>query len=128
LKKSKAEIINYRIKRAFASLEEAKLMAGSSYWNTCVNRLYYSCFYAVSALMVKSDLHSSKHSGVRSIFNRNFVKPKIIPEEFAILYNDLYEYRQESGYTDFFIVVTGMVKQWILKTEEFIKLIANLTK
>jgi uncharacterized protein (UPF0332 family) len=55
------DLIKYRIDRAREALEEARVLAGSGHWNTCVNRLYYACFYAVSALLSKHDLSSSKH-------------------------------------------------------------------
>ena len=40
-------LIHYRLERAQESLDEARLLADAGRWNTCVNRLYYSCFYAV---------------------------------------------------------------------------------
>lgn len=43
-------------------------------------------------------LASSKHSGVRSLFNREYVKSGYIPEELARTYNDLFERRQEGDY------------------------------
>lgn len=68
------ELVKYRLDRADEALEEAVLLADNAKWNTCVNRLYYSCFYAVSALLAKDDLSSSKHTGVRSLFNLHYVK------------------------------------------------------
>ena len=70
-------------------------------WNACVNRLYYSCFYAVSALLARDGLSSSRHTGVRSLFNRHYVRPGKVPRELARLYNDLFERRQEGDYADF---------------------------
>jgi uncharacterized protein (UPF0332 family) len=73
------DFIQYRVARAREALDEAEILADSGHWNACVNRLYYDCFYAVSALLSKHDLSSSKHSGLRSFFNHNFVKTGIIP-------------------------------------------------
>ena len=52
-------LIHYRLERAQESLDEAHLLADAGRWNACVNRLYYSCFYAVSALLVRDGLSSS---------------------------------------------------------------------
>jgi len=49
----------------------------------CVNRLYYSCFYAVSALLVRDGLSSLKHAGVRSLFKRHYVRTGKVPMELA---------------------------------------------
>ena len=42
-------LISYRIERAFESLAEAEVLLEKGFGNTFVNRLYYACFYAVSA-------------------------------------------------------------------------------
>lgn len=50
------ELIQYRVARAKEALEEADILANSGHWNACVNRLYYACFYVVSALLSKHNL------------------------------------------------------------------------
>ena len=95
------DLIEYRLARARETVEDAKLLAKVGHWNTCVNRLYYSCFYAVTAMLVQYGLSSSKHTGIRSLLNREFVKTGKIPKKMAILYNDLFEKRQEGDYVDF---------------------------
>ena len=70
---STTDLVQYRLQRAWESLEEARLLADAGHWNTCANRLYYGCFYAVNALLAASGLAASKHSGVRSLFGRHFV-------------------------------------------------------
>lgn len=114
------DFIRYHISRAKESLEEASVLAAAGHWNGCVNRLYYACFYAVSALLSKEDLSSSKHSGVRSIFNRKFVKTGIISKETAVIYNSLFERRQESDYEVFFVFKETDVKPWLEDVEEFV--------
>jgi len=34
---------------------EAEKMAEMEHWNTCINRLYYACFYAVNALLAANE-------------------------------------------------------------------------
>lgn len=65
-------LVKYRLKRAFETLEDARILAQAERWNACVNRLYYACFYAVTALLSQEGLYSSKHSGVRSLFKSAF--------------------------------------------------------
>ena len=67
------DLIAYRLMRAHETLEDACILANEERWNACVNRLYYACFYAVSALLLTDGLSSSKHTGVRSLFNRYYV-------------------------------------------------------
>jgi uncharacterized protein (UPF0332 family) len=43
----KGNYINFRIKRAEESYHDAKYLIEKGSWNAAINRLYYSCFYAV---------------------------------------------------------------------------------
>ncbi len=118
----------YRIGRASESLEDARILAGRQRWNACVNRLYYACFYAVSALLVRDGMSSSKHAGVRSLFNRQFVKTGTVPKELARIYNDLFERRQEGDYIDFVNFQESQVIPWISKAEELVGFISGLVQ
>lgn len=95
-------LVSYRMNRAKECLVEAGLLAGHQHWNSCLNRLYYACFYAASALLIAEGHESSKHSGSRSLFNLHFVKTGRMDKELAACFNDLFDLRQESDYEDFF--------------------------
>lgn len=114
------ELIRYRIQRAFETLEEARLMAESAHWNGCVNRLYYACFYAVNALLLTKGLSSPKHTGVRALFSRHFVREGEFPKELASLYNSLFDTRQESDYEDFFTADPDETGAWLHQAGPFI--------
>ena len=118
----------YRMARSQETLKDARILANAGRWNACVNRLYYACFYAVSALLVRHGLSSSKHTGVRSLFNRQYVKTGKVPKEFARTYNDLFERRQEGDYIDFVRFQESQVLPWISKAEELIVYITSLVE
>ena len=48
--------IRYRILRAWDTLDDAKILALNEKWNSTINRLYYSAYYAVMALLLKNGL------------------------------------------------------------------------
>ena len=120
MKRSKDELIQYRIQRAHESLNEAKLLAENYYWNTVANRLYYSCFYMVNALLSKFDILSKSHSGIKAEFHKSFVKKEIFKKEFGKLYSELFDKRQEGDYQDFYILKREDVEPLINKVELFI--------
>ena len=120
------EPVRYRMERSEEALEDARILADAGRWNACVNRLFYSCFYAVSALLVRHGLSSSKHTGARSLFNKNFVKTGIVTKDLAQVYNDLFERRQEGDYVDFVHFDESRVRPWISRTEDFIEHIAAI--
>jgi len=95
------DLIAYRLERARDALVEARVMQDIGHPNACVNRIYYACFYAVSALLVAHGYSSAKHSGVRSLFGRHFVNTGLIARDLGRFYSHLFESRQESDYVDF---------------------------
>ena len=119
----KDELIRYRLSRAKEALDEAEVMADMTHWKTCINRLYYACFYAVSALLLKNDFSLSKHTGVKAFFNSQFIITGIIPKSYGRLYNLLFKYRQQSDYEDFFTIDEEIVKEWIKESKDFVKVV-----
>lgn len=55
-KRLKEDYILYRINLADETLQAAKLLAEKGHWISVMNRLYYVCFYAVSAFLYKDDI------------------------------------------------------------------------
>ena len=122
------DLVSYRMTRANETLEDARILANAGRWNACVNRLYYACFYAVSALLVYQGLSSSKHTGVRSLFNRHYVKTGKVPKDLARIYNDLFERRQEGDYIDFVRFQESQVLPWISKAEQLVEYVRRLAE
>lgn len=120
------DLLRHRLLRAREALDDARLLAKAERWTACVNRLYYACFYAVSALLVQRGLSSSKHTGVRSLFNQHYIKTNLIPKELAQIYNDLFERRQEGDYLDFVSFEEAQVCPWIAQVETFVLHIESL--
>lgn len=58
--KEERALIEYRMERARETLGEARIMFDAGRINTYVNRLYYACFYAVSALLLMRNFSTSK--------------------------------------------------------------------
>ena len=123
---SNGELVSYRLQRARETLADARILADAGRWNPCVNRLYYACFYAVSALLIQEGLSSTKHIGLRSLFNRYFVKTNKVPKDKARIFNDLFERRQEGDYVDFVSFEESQVLPWLPEAETFVQNLADL--
>lgn len=95
------EVVAHRLQRARETLASAKVLEDSHFYYGAINRLYYACFYAVTALLATRDLSSSKHSGVLSLFNRHLVKTGLVSTKLGEFYGDLFDTRHEGDYTDF---------------------------
>ena len=119
-------IITYRLERAYETLEEAKMLLDSGHTNAFVNRLYYACFYAVSALLLTKGFSSSKHKGVRSFFHEHFVKTGLIDVESGKVYDKLFMNRQKGDYTDFVRFDAAKVSGWFDEAQHFVNTVEEV--
>jgi uncharacterized protein (UPF0332 family) len=64
--------------------------------------LYYDCFYAVIALLIKNNISTQTHDVARTQFGLFFVKTGIIDKESGKFFYKLFDYRQKGDYGDLF--------------------------
>lgn len=100
-RQEREELVKYRIVRSRETFNEVTILVENKLWNTAVNRLYYACFYAVTALLVNNDIGAQTHAGVRQMFGLHFVKTGIIGKEIGNFYTDIFDLRQTGDYDDF---------------------------
>ncbi|UXE67115.1 MAG: HEPN domain-containing protein [Chryseotalea sp. WA131a] len=96
------DYVSYRIRRAKETIPKTKILIDNKLWNTAINRMYYACFYAVGALLVKNGVETSSHSGSRQKFGQLFIQTGMISKELGKHYSELFEKRQKGDYDDFF--------------------------
>lgn len=85
-----------------------------------MGRIYYACFYAVSALLLCKGLSAHRHSGVRALFHRELVKPGLASVKASKYYDALLEERLRADYGDFATFETAQVKDWLDKAPGFL--------
>lgn len=119
-------LVVYRMERAREALSEAGLLFEAGHLNAYVNRLYYACFYAVSALLVIRGISTSKHGHLRSLLHRDFVKTGSIPTELGKHFDRLFSNRQEGDYADFVVFKADEVRPWLGETTAFVDYIDGL--
>ena len=71
---SKNALIAYRIQRAYETLKEAEVMKRENFYNAAINRLYYACYYATVALLLKYDIQTQTHNGVKTMLGLTFCR------------------------------------------------------
>lgn len=117
------DYVAYRLSKAYESFGDAKLLAENGSWNASVNRLYYACYYAVSALLLQKDITTQTHNGLKTQFNLHFIKTGIISIEQGRLYADLMDWRQKGDYGDMFDFDVESVTPLIKPVGELLDLI-----
>jgi uncharacterized protein (UPF0332 family) len=122
----KNDLITYRASRSKETLGEAKTMIDNGYWNAAVNRIYYSCYYAVSALLLLKSIETGTHKGIRQMFGLHFVQTGLVSKEDGRFFSDLYDRRQTGDYDDFIIYDEVTVNQLFSQAVEFVESIIKL--
>jgi uncharacterized protein (UPF0332 family) len=118
-KEEKIILIRYRLNRSEESLKAADILYQNEMYIPAINRIYYSMFYSIQALIIINENVFSKHGQVKGFFNREFIKTGIFPKEFGKLFNAVFEYRQKFDYVDLILPEKKLVSDYILKAKHF---------
>ncbi len=116
----------YRLEQSEKTLKDAKVLGKNQGENfSIINRCYYSIFYSVLALLVGTDFVGSKHHGVISYFDKNFIKNGIFTKELSEIIHRAFKMRNVSDYDEFIEYSENEVEALINDTEKFIGTIRN---
>jgi len=121
-----AGLVRHRIEQAQQALEDARfLFEGNRTTQSVINRLYYAMFYAVLALLQTVGKSPSKHRGVMSFFDTEFVMKDIFPKSMSKNLHDAFDLRQTSDYDPIESVPREVANEMVKKAEVFVKTIQD---
>lgn len=69
----KQEAIILKLKKAVLLMDEVDVLLENRFYNTAINRMYYSCFHATKALLLTRDFVPKTHGGVSALLHEKFV-------------------------------------------------------
>ena len=121
----KALVMN-KVHRSNETWAEAKGIIESKYWYAAANRMYYACYYMVSALLLKNGQSAHTHGGIIGLFGLHFVKTGIISSEMGKFYSEMYELRQTGDYDDWKELTGSDILPLIPKVEQFLDIVEKL--
>lgn len=124
--KDRKNLIDYRLSRAFETIDEAKYNADGGYYNTAVNRLYYAAYYAASALMLANGINANTHAGIKTMLSLHFVRTGLLDVEHGRTFLTLFENRQSGDYEDFVYCDLNLFNLLLPNTIAFIEAIKSL--
>ena len=120
------EIVQLRLDNAAEAIKAAEILCENALWSAAINRMYYACYYAVTALLVNGGIEASSHAGVRQMLNLHFVKEGKLSRTKAAFYSDLFAKRHSGDYDDFIIFDKQTVESLMPEVYEFVKTIKEL--
>lgn len=121
----------YRFKQAEETLSEAERMVRENFSpRSIINRAYYSLFYSVLALFLKADINvkTSKHSGIISVFDKEFVKIGKIDKRYSKIFHDAFDDRQEGDYKELIEIPFEKTTEHVKLAREFLTAVKDSIK
>ena len=106
--------------RAEEALDVARSLLGSGHSHDAVNRLYYACFYAVSALLLLEDMQSRRHKGVRNLLDLHWIRSGRLPRQMGSFYRELMDARGAADYEDMVEFSRGDIESWLVEARGFV--------
>ena len=113
-------VVQFRLEKAKNTFSEISLLTENALWQNATNRLYYACFYAVSALLIQNGISTKTHKGAINQFGLHFVTKNIFSQQEGGLFQDLFELRQDGDYSDWTILYEDDVMPLIEPVRKFI--------
>lgn len=125
----KETLVAYRREQSLVTLAEAeRMLEGGFSGRSIVNRAYYAMFYMVVALFLKTGVQTttSKHSGVISVFDREFVLTGKVDRSHSKALHRMFDKRLEFDYKDLVSPSAEEAREAVESARRFIDAIDRL--
>ena len=96
--REQVDYVLFRASEARTALDDARAIFEIGRVKPVVNRLYYACFHAASAVVCTTGASPKKHSSLLSAFGRDWVKTGRFPAQTAKLLRQLFDLRMQGDY------------------------------
>ena len=119
-------LVEMELERAEKTFGQIEGLQREKFWDTLANRLYYSLFHAVSALLIHNNHEVGSHKGAAIRFHQYYVKTGIFTEEEGSFYSQMETLREKADYNCFFNVTEADVVSRIEPTRHLISRITAI--
>jgi uncharacterized protein (UPF0332 family) len=121
-----ADEIGANLERAEGSIQAARQLVATSFYDFAASRAYYAALYAATAALLYEGLEFSKHSAVIASIHQQFVKTGKLDKEHGKTLNWLSELRSIGDYGGTAHVSRQEAEQAIEAAEKFLEAIKPL--
>ncbi|MBW1803665.1 MAG: HEPN domain-containing protein [Deltaproteobacteria bacterium] len=121
----KAALIGYWMDKARESMEAARSEYDSGRYATAVRNLYYACFYALTAVLLKEGRSFKKHTAVKAALHKDLIREGIVEPKWGKFYNKIFDSRHEGDYQPLRVFEAEEVKIFLDQGARFIAIMEN---
>lgn len=121
-------LVILELEKSDKTLAEMDIQLQNSLWGLAANRLYYSLFHAVSALLICDKHEVGTHRGAVNKFSLFYVKEGLFTVSEGKLYSQLQKLREDGDYNCSIDVDQSDVEQKVLPAKQLISHIKQYIK
>lgn len=118
-------LAKHRLNVAEEKILASKLLFEGGFFKDAIGRSYYAIFSATRAVLALDGKDFSKHAGVISCFQKDYVKKGIFDKQFSKILMEAFQIRNKSDYDDFYVASISDAKQQLQNAENFYNEINN---
>lgn len=122
----KDDLIKYWMEKADESLQSARSEYQKERLSFAMNRIYYSAFYALTALFKSKDKVFRKHKGLRSALHRELIRQGTLDKSWGKFFDEVFESRQRGDYIPMVRFENEQVEYLLEQANIFLAEIKNL--
>lgn len=125
-KSAREALITYRLEKSEETLREVDFLISGGFYSGAVSRLYYACYYAVVALLLKENIATLTHAGVKTAFSMHFVRTNKIDKQIAKTFYELFDLRHNNDYDDYTICDEATIRYIRPRADQFMQAVRQL--
>lgn len=125
-KEARQTLIKLWLEKAQDALVSAELELNEGHLTFAVNRLYYACFYAATAVLLQDGKQFSKHSAVKAELARSYIKTGKVDAKWHKFYQKLFDDRQEGDYIPTVVFDKLSVSERLTQAKEFVNVMRSI--
>ncbi|MCD8149032.1 MAG: HEPN domain-containing protein [Clostridiales bacterium] len=115
----KREMSDYRMNAAIEHLNASLYLLEGRFIKDSIGRSYYAMFSAARALLALDGVDFSKHAGVISYFQKEYIKTGKLEVKFSKYLSEAFRIRNHSDYADFYIASKQDADEQYQRAREF---------
>ncbi len=119
-------IVKFELDKSDLNYRQALLGIDADYWDLVANRLYYSLFHAISALLIRNRIPVKSHKGAVMMFNYHFVRTEVFSKEEGQLVSFLQSKREEGDYNCMMKIEKSDIEPYLSLTNSILAKLRSL--
>ncbi len=119
-------IVGLEIEKSRRTFAEIEILRQAGLWDNIANRLYYSAFHAVSALLINDGHPVGTHQGAVVMLHQHYVKTGILSKNDGAFYSQLQTLREKADYNCTYYATEEDTASRIAETAAFIDKVVGL--